>query len=94
MSTKVRRSSVEFVPKETWLLSYYGCRCQQRFREFQIVSGRDFEVQLGPRREGDSPVLVADNSLAQHVLGWSPSHDLKSIIETALNWHANHLPRG
>ncbi|HTO66324.1 MAG TPA: UDP-glucose 4-epimerase GalE [Bradyrhizobium sp.] len=56
------------------------------------VVGRDFEINYGPRREGDSPALVADNALAKETIGWSPRHDLQSIIETAWNWHANHLP--
>jgi UDP-glucose 4-epimerase len=30
--------------------------------------------------------------LANRTLGWSPRHDLQSIIETAWNWHSNHLP--
>jgi UDP-glucose 4-epimerase len=34
---------------------------------------------------------VADNALANRTLGWSPRHDLQSIIETAWNWHSNHL---
>jgi hypothetical protein len=51
------------------------------------VIGRGFNVKYGPRREGDSPVLVADNGLARQTIGWSP-HDLKSMIGTAWNWHA------
>ncbi|MBV9565485.1 MAG: UDP-glucose 4-epimerase GalE [Bradyrhizobium sp.] len=54
--------------------------------------GREFEIKYGPRREGDSPALVADNGQARRTIGWAPRHDLNSIIETALNWHANHLP--
>jgi UDP-glucose 4-epimerase len=72
----------------------HGTTVKELIETVKKISGRDFEVQRGPRREGDSPVLVADNTLAQQVLGWSPQHDLNSIIETALNWHANHLPRG
>jgi len=56
------------------------------------VVGKNFEVKYGPRREGDSPALVADNALAKRTIGWSPRHDLNSIIDTAWNWHANHLP--
>jgi UDP-glucose 4-epimerase len=37
-------------------------------------------------------VLVADNSLAKQILDWSPRHDLKAIISTAWNWHANSFP--
>lgn len=52
------------------------------------VAGRHFPVEYVGRREGDSPMLVADNAMARAVLGWSPQHDLASIIDTAWNWHA------
>jgi len=58
----------------------------------RTIVGRSFDVRYGPRREGDSPVLVADNTLAKRMIGWSPRHDLRSIIDTAWNWHANYLP--
>jgi UDP-glucose 4-epimerase len=51
------------------------------------VSGRDFEIKFGPRRDGDSPALVADNALAKETIGWFPRHDLQSIITSAWNWH-------
>ena len=54
--------------------------------------GRDFKIEYGPRRGGDSPALVADNALARQTISWSPKHDLESIIATAWNWHSNHLP--
>jgi UDP-glucose 4-epimerase len=57
----------------------------------QLV-GRRFDIRYEPPREGDSPALVADNTLARRTIGWSPQHDLKSIIETAWNWHTNYLP--
>jgi UDP-glucose 4-epimerase len=56
------------------------------------VGGRDFEIKYGPRRQGDSPALVADNALAKTTIGWSPQHDLKSIIGSAWNWHSSHPP--
>jgi UDP-glucose 4-epimerase len=34
---------------------------------------------------------VADNSLANRTIGWSPSMTC-SIIDTAWNWHSNYLP--
>jgi UDP-glucose 4-epimerase len=58
----------------------------------RTIVGKSFDVRYGPRREGDSPVLVADNALARRMIGWSPRHDLRSIIDTAWNWHANYLP--
>jgi UDP-glucose 4-epimerase len=56
------------------------------------VAGRDLNIKYGPRREGDSPALVADSTLARRTIGWSPHHDLQSIISTAWNWHSNRLP--
>jgi len=70
----------------------HGTTVKELLETVRSVAGRDFEVVHGPRREGDSPALVADNTLAKRMIGWSPRHDLKSIIDTAWNWHSNHLP--
>ena len=46
------------------------------------------------RRPGDLPVLVADSSLIQRELGWSPEFDnIGAIIQTAWQWHRTH-PHG
>jgi UDP-glucose 4-epimerase len=70
--------------------SGHGTTVKELLHSVRHVAGRDFEVKSGPRREGDSPALVADNALAQRTLGWSPRHDLQSIIVSAFNWHSNH----
>jgi UDP-glucose 4-epimerase len=70
----------------------HGTSVKELLETVQNVVGRSFSIQYGPRREGDSPALVADNSLAKRTIGWSPRHDLKSIIGTAWNWHSNHMP--
>jgi UDP-glucose 4-epimerase len=69
-----------------------GTTVKEMLDAIRRVVGRGFEVKYGPRREGDSPALVADNTLARRTIGWSPRHDLDSIIETAWNWHSKHLP--
>lgn len=38
----------------------------------RAVTGRPIAVHLGPRRDGDAPVLVGDASRASRLLGWSP----------------------
>ena len=54
------------------------------------VTGRDIPVVEQERRKGDPPVLVADSSRARRVLGWQPQYaDIRSIIQTAWNWHQN-----
>jgi UDP-glucose 4-epimerase len=48
------------------------------------VCGRPVPHSVGPRREGDPPVLVADPSRAMNLLGWRPRYlDLDDIIRTA-----------
>jgi UDP-glucose 4-epimerase len=71
----------------------HGTSVKELLEAVQHASGKNFKAKYGPRREGDSPALVADNSLARRTIGWSPRHDLKSIIDTAWNWHSNHLPK-
>ncbi len=70
----------------------HGTSVKELLEAIQNVVGRSFSIQYGPRREGDLPALVADNSLAKRTIGWSPQHDLQSIIGTAWNWHSNYLP--
>jgi len=52
------------------------------------ISGLPVPVSLAPRREGDSPALVALALRAREVLGWEPRHSsLEEIVRTALAWH-------
>jgi len=56
------------------------------------ITGKDFSVIETERRDGDPAVLVADASLAQTELNWTPEfHSLETIIETAWNWETTFL---
>jgi UDP-glucose 4-epimerase len=70
----------------------HGTSVKELIEAVRRTVGKSFDIKYGPRRKGDSPVLVADNALAKRIIGWSPRHDLRSIIETAYSWHSNHLP--
>jgi UDP-glucose 4-epimerase len=70
----------------------HGTTVKELLHTVQHVTSRDFNIKYGPRRNGDSPALVADNALARQTIGWSPRHDLPSIISTAWNWHSKHPP--
>ncbi len=60
----------------------------------EAVTGQLAPVKEGPRRPGDPPVLVAAAAKGQNELGWQPRYtDLRSIVETAWNWHRGH-PKG
>ena len=58
------------------------------------VTGQPIPAIVAERRPGDPACLIADSSLAQKTLGWSPKYvSIDSIVETAWNWHKKH-PRG
>ncbi|HEX8949505.1 MAG TPA: UDP-glucose 4-epimerase GalE [Dissulfurispiraceae bacterium] len=51
------------------------------------VTGIDFKAGETARREGDPPVLVADNEKIRKTLNWLPRHDdLEFIVKTAWEW--------
>ena len=54
----------------------------------QKITGVDFKVNIGDRRPGDPPLLVASSDKARTVLGWEPKYtNIEDIIATAWNWH-------
>jgi UDP-glucose-4-epimerase GalE len=60
----------------------------------QAITGKTIAVKEGPRRAGDPPVLVANADKIRRELGWKARYtDLRSIVETAWNWHKSH-PNG
>jgi len=53
-------------------------------RAVEEVTSHEVPHEIGPRREGDPPVLVANSSKLQRTLGWKPKFPgIKEIVETA-----------
>ena len=52
----------------------------------EAATGRPVRRRMGTRRAGDPPVLVADPSLAQRVLGWKATRGLPEIVASAWKW--------
>jgi UDP-glucose-4-epimerase GalE len=52
----------------------------------ETATGRPVRRKMGPRRPGDPPVLVADPSKAQKVLGWTAKRNLADIVSSAWAW--------
>jgi UDP-glucose 4-epimerase len=50
------------------------------------VTGRPVRRTIGPRRPGDPPILAADPSRAQSVLGWTAKRNLADIVSSAWTW--------
>jgi UDP-glucose-4-epimerase GalE len=68
-----------------------GNSVREVIRTCEEVTGKPIAVQEGPRRAGDPPVLVAAADKIRTELGWQPKFaDLRSIIETAWEWHRTH----
>jgi UDP-glucose 4-epimerase len=56
-------------------------------RAVEEVSGRKVPYKIAPRRDGDSPSLVANSQKLQQALGWKPLRsDLHQIVRDAWNF--------
>ena len=57
----------------------------------RAVTGHAIPHEVGPRRAGDPPVLLADGTRIRTELGWAPHYpELPAILETAWRWHRAH----
>ena len=54
--------------------------------QVMAISGVEFPVTIGARRDGDPPRLVAANDRIRAELGWRPRHGLDEMIASALAW--------
>jgi UDP-glucose 4-epimerase len=58
------------------------------------VTGQPIPAEVGDRRPGDPPVLIAGSEKIQAELGWEPRYpDLQTIVAHAWQWHHAH-PHG
>jgi UDP-glucose 4-epimerase len=61
-----------------------GYSVRQVIDEVERVTGKKVPFQVGPRRDGDPPELVANSTRLQKALGWTPKHSsIEQIVETA-----------
>jgi UDP-glucose-4-epimerase GalE len=73
--------------------SGHGISIREIIQAVTAAAGRAPKVELGPRRAGDPPILVADPSKAFATLDWQIRHsDITQIAETAVRWHRDYLP--
>jgi len=56
-------------------------------RAVEEVTGKKVPYEVGPRREGDPPALVAGSDKLRRTLGWKPQYaDLRVIVQHAWNF--------
>jgi len=53
------------------------------------ITNNSFNVEISNRREGDPPILVADNKKAYKLLDWEPKYDLTAIVKSSYKWFNN-----
>ena len=65
----------------------HGFSVKEVMSAVEEITGKKVPFEMGPRRDGDPPVLVADSTRLQLELGWKPEYsDLRRIVETAWAW--------
>jgi len=70
-----------------------GTTVRELIDTIRRTTNQPFPVEIAPRRAGDAPCLVADNTRAREVLGWAPTRTLDDIVRTAWRWHAAEQER-
>lgn len=64
-----------------------GYSVQQIIDAVTLFSQKEIPIAILPPLAHDSPILIADPSLAKKTLQWEPQHSsLSTIISTAWNW--------
>ncbi|MBN2436823.1 MAG: UDP-glucose 4-epimerase GalE [Spirochaetes bacterium] len=59
------------------------------------ITGKDFSIKSGPRRDGDPAILVASSDKAHSELGWVPQYpDIDNIVSSAWNWEKQKKRKG
>lgn len=67
--------------------SQHGYSVREVVEEVKKVTGRDFAVRHGTRREGDPDRLVADTTRIREILNWRPDYNsLSDMITTHAGW--------
>lgn len=68
-----------------------GFSVRQVYEAALKVTGRKIPLEIGPRRPGDPPVLVASAERARSRLGWTPQRpSVEEMIESAWRWRLAH----
>lgn len=66
--------------------SSLGQTVLEMVHSFEKVNALQLPWRFGPRRQGDIIAMYADAQKAKNILGWTPKHDLDSMMRTAWAW--------
>jgi UDP-arabinose 4-epimerase len=60
-----------------------GYSVMEIIKTIQNITGQEIPLAIRGRRPGDPPVLIADSSLAQSLLGWQAKRTLEEMVQSA-----------
>lgn len=70
----------------------HGYSVREVLAAVEKAHGTALNIEEGPRRPGDPPILIAVADKIQKLLGWKPKHDdLDFIVKTQLEWEKHLL---
>lgn len=72
--------------------SEQGYTVKEIIDTIQKIANKEININYCKRREGDADVLYADSTKIKKELGWTPKHNIESIIESAYKWHTRDVP--
>lgn len=65
----------------------HGFSVKEVIETVKTVSKSDFNVEISPRRAGDSALLISDSTKIKCTINWQPKYDnLELICKSALDW--------
>lgn len=66
----------------------HGVSVREVITAVECVSGTTINAKTAARRAGDPPILIADPTSAERILGWHPRlSSLDDIVNSAWDWH-------
>lgn len=63
-----------------------GNTVNEVFTQCKEITGKNVQIQILKRRQGDPAILVADNKKIKNILNWIPQYTIKDSIQTAYKW--------
>ena len=65
----------------------YGYSVRDIIKNLNKLLKEDIKIKIGPRRPGDSKMIISDVEKFKKYFKWQPKHnDIKKILKTAIDW--------
>ena len=63
-----------------------GTTVLELIEKFQEVNEISIPYSFVKRRDGDRPIVIADNSLASSIFNWTPSRTIEEMCRDGWSW--------